>query len=140
LISGGYGNDTLNGNDQNDLIWGGEDGNDSLLGGNGNDTLWGGAGADTLNGGVLADTFLFESLSESTTTAQDRIIGYEAADVFDLTNLSFTSIVASSTADTNPASLRFYTISNRTYVVDDTSGFGFNIDGTWVLTASDFLF
>jgi Ca2+-binding RTX toxin-like protein len=46
----GAGNDSVTGNDADNVINGG-DGNDSLDGGAGNDTLIGGAGQDTLNGG-----------------------------------------------------------------------------------------
>ena len=48
-------NDTLIGNDGDDLI-GGLDGNDSISGGLGSDSLFGEAGADTLSGGEGNDT------------------------------------------------------------------------------------
>ncbi len=54
-LTGGTGNDTLNGNSLNNTISGGN-GNDSLNGGDGNDTLDGGAGNDTINGGNGNDT------------------------------------------------------------------------------------
>ena len=49
-VDGLYGNDTLSGGDGNDVLNGGN-GNDTLHGGNGDDTLNGGAGNDTLDGG-----------------------------------------------------------------------------------------
>ncbi|MAE63770.1 MAG: hypothetical protein CMJ18_05815, partial [Phycisphaeraceae bacterium] len=48
-ISGGAGNDRLLGGDENDEISGG-DGNDEIFGGDGNDTLEGDAGNDTVRG------------------------------------------------------------------------------------------
>ena len=56
-LSGGVGNDTLTGNDGDDWLDGGF-GADSLLGGNGADTLIGGSGDDRLEGGNGADTYL----------------------------------------------------------------------------------
>ena len=47
-ITGGSGNDTLQGTGAADLI-DGRQGNDSLSGGGGNDTVYGGAGGDTVN-------------------------------------------------------------------------------------------
>ncbi len=63
-LSGGIGNDTLYGQDDddtlsggsgNDLIFGGID-EDSIIGGSGDDDLRGGEGADTINGGDGSDT------------------------------------------------------------------------------------
>jgi Ca2+-binding RTX toxin-like protein len=55
VLTGGDGNDTLEG----------RGGADSLLGGNGADRLLGGSGADLLEGGDGADTFAFVAASES---------------------------------------------------------------------------
>src|SRR5262249_12841105 len=55
---GGAGNDTITGNDADNVLFGGA-GNDTLSGGKGNDTLVGAAGNDTLTGGAGNDTFLF---------------------------------------------------------------------------------
>ena len=54
-LYGGDGNDTLNGDAGNDTLKGGG-GNDALNGGADNDTLKGGGGADALNGGLGSDT------------------------------------------------------------------------------------
>jgi serralysin len=62
-------------------------GNDTLLGGNGFDTLRGDAGADTITAGVLNDTYLYLAVSDSTTTAQDRITGYETIDLINVAAL-----------------------------------------------------
>ncbi|MCA4920082.1 MAG: M10 family metallopeptidase C-terminal domain-containing protein, partial [Roseomonas sp.] len=52
--TGGYGADTLIGNEANNVLTG-NDGGDSMLGGNGADTLDGGLGNDFINGGNGAD-------------------------------------------------------------------------------------
>ncbi len=54
-ISGGVGDDLLNGTDESELFFG-NDGNDRIYGGAGADSLYGGAGADTLYGGKGNDT------------------------------------------------------------------------------------
>ena len=56
FIVGGNGNDTLNGDDNNDELRGG-DGNDNLNGDNGNDFLFGEEGNDNLNGDNGNDIF-----------------------------------------------------------------------------------
>ncbi|MEM9139953.1 MAG: LamG-like jellyroll fold domain-containing protein, partial [Pseudomonadota bacterium] len=53
-VSGGTGNDTLDGGSSDDLIYG-LAGNDSLQGDAGNDTIFGGTGADRLQGSDGAD-------------------------------------------------------------------------------------
>jgi Ca2+-binding RTX toxin-like protein len=85
-LSGGAGNDRLIGGDGNDVLLGGT-GNDVLLGGAGRDVLWGGLGADRLDGGADADRFRFSNVAESTVAAPDRIVGFAAGDVIDLTAL-----------------------------------------------------
>src|SRR5262249_25679764 len=56
-LTGGAGDDTLNG----DL------GNDTLVGGNGDDLLNGGAGADTMIGGLGDDTFVVDNAADRVT-------------------------------------------------------------------------
>ena len=68
-------------------IYGGA-GSDVLTGGAGNDQLVGGGGADTMNGGAGNDTFVYNAVSDSTSTTHDTIIGFNAAtDQFHLLNL-----------------------------------------------------
>ena len=55
VITGGNGNDTLNGTAGDDTISGGN-GNDVINAGDGNDTVSGGSGNDTINGGPGNDT------------------------------------------------------------------------------------
>jgi Ca2+-binding RTX toxin-like protein len=63
VLDGGYGNDTLTGNSQNDKIWGG-DGVDTIYGNNGNDQIIAGRGNDVLYGGSGDDVILGESGSD----------------------------------------------------------------------------
>ncbi len=66
-------NNTINGNEGNDVLIGGS-GNDKLNGGTGNDVLMGGGGADQLAGGAGNDTFLFKAVSDSTPGAGHDLI------------------------------------------------------------------
>ena len=59
-LSGGLGNDQLNGTTQGERIFGGA-GNDSVNAGAGNDILLGGTGDDVLFGGAGQDTYVFPS-------------------------------------------------------------------------------
>ncbi|MHA4871305.1 type I secretion C-terminal target domain-containing protein [Duganella sp. PWIR1] len=59
-ITGGGGNDILNGLGGNDVLTGNA-GNDKLLGGDGDDVLNGGDGNDTITGGNGADTIVLDS-------------------------------------------------------------------------------
>ncbi|BCH57605.1 hypothetical protein RvVAR0630_02290 [Agrobacterium vitis] len=57
VLNGGSGSDTLAGGEGDDTIYGGNDG-DTLVGGEGDDTLYGGNDGDTLVGGRGADTLI----------------------------------------------------------------------------------
>ena len=77
-LSGGSGDDLLNGTAGNDSLSGGNGqdtlngsaGNDTLNGGNGADKLTGGTGNDILTGGSASDTFIFAA-SHGTDTITD---------------------------------------------------------------------
>ncbi|HEV2562729.1 MAG TPA: bluetail domain-containing putative surface protein, partial [Rhizomicrobium sp.] len=61
-------------------------GNDVLTGGAGNDIITGGAGADTLTGNGGADHFVYNVVSDSTSTGYDTISGMNfSADRIDVT-------------------------------------------------------
>ena len=64
-------------------------GADVLDGNAGNDTLVGGLGADTLDGGAGADRYVYNTTTESTLAATDRIegFGFSAASLFDRVDL-----------------------------------------------------
>lgn len=72
-LVGGEGNDTLSGGAGGDTL-SGESGHDFLLGGEGNDTLSGAAGNDWLNGGVGTD-LLTESGNVSFTLSATNLTG-----------------------------------------------------------------
>jgi Ca2+-binding RTX toxin-like protein len=67
-ISGGVGEQTINGLGGNDTLSGG-DGEDWLFGGLGNDTLDGGAGANRLDGGAGRDVASFASAASGVTAS-----------------------------------------------------------------------
>ena len=71
LLHGGSGNDSLSGAEGNDTLYGGND-NDILFGGDGADLLDGAGGNDTLTGGAGEDRFLF-----LTGSGADRITDFQ---------------------------------------------------------------
>jgi len=82
-ISGGAGNDNLTGGWANDVIKAGD----------GTNTITGGGGSDILSGGAGADTFVYNAVSDSTSTGYDRITTFNAnADFFHLNGMSVTGI------------------------------------------------
>jgi Ca2+-binding RTX toxin-like protein len=83
VIEGGAGNDNLTGGWANDLI----------KAGNGTNTITGGGGGDVLLGGSGADTFVYNAVSDSTSTHYDRVENFDAsADFFKLTGVSVNAI------------------------------------------------
>ncbi|HEX2726307.1 MAG TPA: calcium-binding protein, partial [Beijerinckiaceae bacterium] len=76
IISGGDGNDTLDGQGGDDLI----------IGGNGNDTIEGGADDDELAGGAGDDLFVFRAGSDGAVINDFKVAG---ADRIDLSNTVF---------------------------------------------------
>jgi Ca2+-binding RTX toxin-like protein len=59
-------------------------GNDTLIGGAGNDEFYGRLGADTLTGGEGNDIFFYRSVQDSTLSARDHILDFDAGDRIDL--------------------------------------------------------
>ena len=92
LLSGGAGDDTIFGRDDDDTLFGGAgndvlDGGideDSMVGGAGNDTLIGGQGADSMAGGNDRDVFLVTVQGHG---LNDVIDGNEGGDDFDTLDL-----------------------------------------------------
>lgn len=103
-------------------------------------TLDGGSGGDQLIGGVIqADAFRFSSLSDSTTSARDRILDFEqGTDLIDLSGLGFTGIQSGAGSGTVLGYV-YSGATDRTYVSDDGT-FSFFLDGNYTLTGSDFDF
>ncbi len=85
IMTGDNGDDRLTGDDGDDHMMGGN-GKDTMSGGNGNDHMDGGAGADNMNGGPGADTFVYNAVTDSTSTGFDTIHGFDPhhGDNFDL--------------------------------------------------------
>jgi endoglucanase Acf2/endonuclease/exonuclease/phosphatase family metal-dependent hydrolase len=76
----------LLGTSTSDVIVGTE-GNDRIEGLEGSDVLNGGAGADLLIGADGADRFVVSTLTDSTRSLADRILGFDADDTLDLSSL-----------------------------------------------------
>lgn len=88
LIEGGAGNDMLHGNEGNDVLYGNA-GDDTLYGNIGNDTLNGGSGKDYLVGSEGNDIYVYDNLSDSTTSSTDFIEQFiPNQDKFDFSNLN----------------------------------------------------
>lgn len=83
-LTGGGGDDTLKGDDGNDVLTGGA-GNDSLKGDRGKDTLAGGDGNDTLKGGIAADSLTGGAGDDSMRGDQgsDTLTGGDGNDTLD---------------------------------------------------------
>ncbi len=71
--------DRLAASDAGNTLSGGV-GDDVIIGGAGADTLTGGGGADTLTGGAGSDTFVFTAITDSKTTAADKILDFSHAE------------------------------------------------------------
>ena len=153
---GGGGNDNLYGGNDADRLFGGAD-QDFLFGGNGADVLNAGAGADGMHGGGGADRFVFSSLSDMTSEANDSdvIDDFEqGADTIDLSAMDANSTNGSATdsfafignaAFTHEAGqLRFEKFSYYTLIQLDVTGDGvadglLYLSNLFDLTATDFI-
>ncbi len=82
--SAAVGNLTIDGGAGTDNLTGGA-GNDVIRAGNGTDIITGGAGADKLYAGTGADSFVYNAVSDSTSTTRDTIDGFNTS--LDVINL-----------------------------------------------------
>jgi Ca2+-binding RTX toxin-like protein len=89
IISGGKGDETLDGKGGDDLLYGGR-GRDTLLGGDGDDLLAGQQGNDWLTGGAGADTFVFEK-GDGHDTVTDFQVGVDHLKFDDCVEFKFLS-------------------------------------------------
>jgi VCBS repeat-containing protein len=142
-IRGGNGTDILSGNGGDDIIIGGNDndiitggtGNDILNGGSGSDTLNGVAGQDTLTGGTGIDNFLFNYLTDSTSTdGIDIITDFE--DGIDKINFFY---LANSGAVTGFSDLTISNDGTDTTVAINATDFEIKLSGVLALDSSDFI-
>ncbi|GHF31926.1 hypothetical protein GCM10017044_28760 [Kordiimonas sediminis] len=89
VLFGGGGGDDLSGGNGSDLLYNGS-GDDATDGGAGNDTLWGSPGDDTLTGGAGSDTFAF-----ATGNGHDVITDFkDSDDTLDISELDITDLTA----------------------------------------------
>lgn len=133
-LTGGTGNDRLEGNGRGNRLEGGTGddrlrgggGHDVLSGGRGDDRLHGGNGRDQLRGGEGADTFVFTSVAEiGRGAARDRITDFERGeDHVDLSALDLTFIARDRFTGEGEAELRFVITRNGVNLLGDTDGDG----------------
>jgi Ca2+-binding RTX toxin-like protein len=152
LLSGGGGADTLTAGGGDDLIDGGASA-DRVRGMAGDDTITGGTGKDQLFGGRGDDTYVFTRTTESGPAAADRIHGWDAGDVIDVSaidastaagfqHLGFGGLIAPGDPVAS-GKVQYYKQAGDTFVVADVNGdgtadFKVQIDGVFTLNAGDF--
>jgi Ca2+-binding RTX toxin-like protein len=140
-LSGGGGDDTLIGGT----------GADVLLGGAGANTLIGAGGSDTLAGGPGNNTFLFQTITDSSAAAPDRITDFHSGDLIDVSEIDadagasgHQSFVLSSTPGVGHIVVAYNAAANTTVVslYDNNSGVAdgkIRLTGNIALTAADFI-
>ncbi|WP_158565444.1 calcium-binding protein [Shinella sp. WSJ-2] len=154
LVLTGTGNLNGTGNELANTLTGNA-GVNILKGMAGNDTLVGGAGADQLYGGAGKDMFVFNSASDSKTTAMDKIFDFSHAegDRIDLHAIDANGVLAGDQAfsfigtsafHNKVGELRFEQKSGDTLIHGDINGdgkadFTIAVDPLVTFTASDFL-
>ena len=131
---GGAGNDTITGNDADNILKGGA-GADVLYGGAGNDTLDGGSQGDMMYGGAGNDTYVVDSLNDVVDetafvsrhfyadTGGDQDIVLTSLSRFDLTPLSHNATFGNSSSNvsglfadlTYPTASVYGVVENLTY-------------------------
>lgn len=128
-IMGGTGDDTLEGNEQDNYLWG-------YLG---DDIVLGREGADYLIGDSGSDVFVYESLDDSTDSSSDFIDDFnQSDDLIDVTGLGFTGIQSGAGSG---SVLGYSTNGNGDTTIEDAdSDFSLVLQGAFTLSASDFIF
>lgn len=131
--------------DVNNLVYAADDTGTSIIGGTGNDTiigasqddtLQGGAGEDVLKGGEGDDQFVFATLSESSSTAFDRIVDFDVtSDVINLSGLGFSSLTSETSTD--EAILSFSDDGTDTIITDMNGDFMIVLTGVFTTLSSD---
>jgi len=145
LATGTAGNDALTASYVGDNVVLGYGGNDQLaghnfadmiVGGQGDDTLTGATGADTLEGGSGADVFVFDAITDSTTTSGDSITDFEQGlDLIDVTTLGFDNVSAGAHSGNTLGFINDGTVTT----ISGNSGFEITLTGVYNLTAGNFL-
>ncbi len=149
----GLGDDTVFGGSGNDWLDGGT-GADNVYGNDGNDRLIGGAGRDTLTGGAGRDRFDFNTKSETTNSARDKITDFKR----NLDDIDVAGIDANTKKGGNQAfafigeeaftktagELHTRQVGSKTFVEGDINGdghadFAIEVNGTADLVKGDFI-
>lgn len=134
LIEGNEGDNNLSGGVGADTLDGGA-GKDRLVGGQGDDTLVSRGDGDTLAGNTGADTFKFTDL---TATNAAQIVGFEAGETIDLSDLSATlTQVSAFDGSAGEFKVTYDAVNNRTVVAFDLDG-DQHTDHKIVLNGGDF--
>jgi Ca2+-binding RTX toxin-like protein len=151
-LYGQGGDDLMGGQDGDDILEGGE-GRDVLFGDSGDDVLIGGGGADLLFGNAGADLFVFNAVSDSRSSARDRIGDFDAgagdrvdlsridADVFTAGDQAFI-LVERFTGRAGEGFLAFDPTSNTSTLSLDVDGdrvADFQLDFAGLVQASGFI-
>lgn len=150
-IYGGGDRDTIYGGDDDDVLWGGA-ANDFLFGESGNDRLIGGFGRDILTGGSGEDMFRFDSIDDSPPASSQRDVIEDfgnGADLIDLRRIDADETQPGNQAFDFIGSAPFSDVAGQLRYVPgmvsgDTDGdgradFAIKLDGSPILSASDFL-
>jgi Ca2+-binding RTX toxin-like protein len=107
-LTGGSGNDIINGSDENDTIWGNAD-NDTIQGNQGKDTIYAGAGKDTIN--VL------------NSDSGDVITGGAGGDIYSKVGAATSTFIINSIAESAAATTG--TAAAATLTFDSFTGYAF---------------
>lgn len=132
--TGGSGNDTLNGNDEDNRLTGNA-GNDTIAGGGGKDTLIGGTGNDTLNGGSGDDIYLYSASD----LGNDTITSISSNDIIRFTGAVFSAAVAGNGTSLGLNQIEFAAdVSTTTlyFGIDASAGYDIAITINSVLSSS----
>lgn len=158
IITGNNSSNVLRGLNGGDKLLG-LGGNDQLIGGLGSDILTGGGGRDALRGGLDgdADVFVFNRITDSSTSNPDRIFEFgNGADVIDLSGIDADStsagiddgftLIGSAVFGGVAGELRSWVnaVGTATFVVGDVNGdraadFRIIVSGNFFLDTGDFV-
>jgi len=122
-LNGGAGDDTLDGGDGDDSLRG-RGGADTINGGAGDDRIRGGAGIDELNGGAGADTFQFDGDNADDTDA-DFIEGFTVGGGNDILAIDVSDAGGGAVGGLTDGALRTIATSADNSFIVDAAGTGY---------------
>ncbi|SFJ66648.1 calcium-binding protein [Aerobium aerolatum] len=137
-VDAGAGKDTITVNTNGDILVDAGAGNDTItVSGSGDAAIIGGAGSDTINlNGSGTAALIYEALSDSTYVNFDKINGFGAGDVIDLSAFTFTGdtdAISDGSATTN-------TTIGQFAVTDVPDFYGDNAVAVWVEATNTYVF